>query len=118
MDIQSKINNFPEVVKAKYFQISQELEQTIHKAHQEIENTYEQCKKNKKFNKFDSLAKRKWYYERLEERIRQKIYIKYRIDLFGSINKVVDTILPSVIEENINQFVDIRNVGLGDKVIW
>lgn len=116
MDIQSKINNFPEEVKAKYFQVSQELEHIIKQAHQEIEDTYKQCKDNKKFNKFDSLAKRKWYYERLEERIRQRIYIKYQIDLFGSISRAVDTILPSVIKEDMNQFVDIRNVGIGDKV--
>lgn len=116
MDVQSKIDNFPEEVKAKYFQISQELERTIKQANQEIKDTYKQYKNNKKFNKFDSPAKRKWYYERLEERIRQKIYIKYRIDLFGSIGRVVDTILPSVIEEDTNQFVDIRNIGLGNKV--
>lgn len=116
MNIQSKINNFPKEVKAKYFQISQELEQTIRQAHQEIEDTYKPCKSNKKFNKFDSFTKRKWYYERLEERIRQKVYIKYQINLFGSINRVVYTILPSIIEENVNQFVDIRNVRLGDKI--
>lgn len=116
MNIQSKIDNFPEEVKAKYFQISQELEQTIHQAHQEIEYTYKQCKDNKKFSKFDFPAKRKWYYERLEERIRQRIYVKYRIDLFGSIGRVVDTILSSVIEENMSQFADIRNIKLGDKV--
>lgn len=116
MDISSKIDNFPQEVKSKYFQISQELEQIIKQANQEIEDTYEQCKNNKKFNKFDSLAKRKWYYERLEERIRQRIYIKYRIDLFYSISRVVDTILPSVIKGNMNQFVDIRNVELGDKI--
>lgn len=116
MDIQSKIDNFPEEVKSKYFKISQELEQTIKQANKEIQDTYEQCKNNKNFNKFDSLTKRKWYYERLEERIRQRIYVKYRIDLFGSLSRVVDTILPSVIEENMNRFVDIRNVELGDKV--
>lgn len=116
MDIQSKIDNFPKEVKSKYFQISQELVQTIKKANQEIKNTYEQCKSNKKFNKFDSLAKRKWYYKRLEERIKYRIYVKYRIDLFGSIGRVVDTILPFVIKENMSQFADIRNVKLGDKI--
>lgn len=115
MNIQSKIDNFPKEVKAKYLQISKELEQTIHQAHQEIEDTYKQCKNNKKFNKFDSLAKRKWYYERLEERIRQKIYIKYRIDLFGSISRVVDTVLPTVVNKQVEQFVDIKNIGFGDK---
>ena len=116
MNIQSKIDNFPQEVKNKYFQISQELEQITKQVHQEIEDTYEQCKNNKKFNKFDSLIKRKWYYERLEERIRQRIYVKYRIDLFGSVSRAVDTILPSVIKENMRQFADIRNVGIGDKV--
>lgn len=116
MNIQSQLNNFPQEVKTKYFQISQELEQIIAKARKEIKDTYEQCKNNKKFNKFDSVFKRKWYYERLEERIKQRIYTKYQIDLFSSISKVADTILPSVIKENINQFVDIRNVRLGDKV--
>lgn len=115
MDIQSKIDNLPKEVKSKYFQASQELEQTIKKANQEIEDTYEQCKSNKKFNKFDSYSKRKWYYERLEERIKQNVYVKYRIDLFGSISKVVDTIVLPVIKENINQFTDIRNIRLGDK---
>lgn len=116
MDIQSKIDNFPEEVKAKYFQISQELEETIRQARQEIKNVYEQCKNNKKFNKFDSFAKRKWYYERLEKRIGQRIFVKYQIGLFGSIGRIVDTILSSVIEENMNQFVDIKNLELGDKV--
>lgn len=116
MNIQSQLNNFPEEVKAKYFQISQELEQIIAKAHKEIKDTYEQCKDNKKFNKFDSVSKRKWYYERLEERIKQRVYVKYQINLFGSISRVVDTILPSVIKENMSQFSNIRNIGLGDKV--
>ena len=115
MDIQSKIDNLPKEVKSKYFQASQELEQTIKKTNQEIEDTYEQCKSNKKFNKFDSYSKRKWYYERLEERIKHKVYIKYRLDLFGSISRVVDTVLPTVVNKQVEQFVDIKNIGFGDK---
>lgn len=116
MDIQSKIDNFPEEVKAKYFQVSQELEQTIKKANQEIEDTYERCKNNKKFNKFDSYSKRKWYYERLEERIKQNVYVKYRFRLFDNISKVVNIIIQPVIKESIKQFTDIKNIKLGDKV--
>ena len=100
---------------SKYFQILQELEQIIAKAHKEIKDAYEQCKNNKKFNKFDSVSKRKWYYERLKERIRYRVYVKYRLDLFGSLSKVVDTILPTVVNKQVEQFVDIKNIGFGDK---
>lgn len=115
MNIRSQLNNFPQEVKTKYFQISQELEQIIAKAQKEIKDTYEQCKNNKKFNRFDSVSKRKWYYERLKERIRHKVYVKYRLDLFGSLSRVADTILPTVVNKQVEQFVDIKNIGFGDK---
>lgn len=115
MDVRYQLNNFPQEVKIKYFQILQELEQIIAKAQKEIKDTYKQCKDNKKFKKFDSVSKRKWYYERLEERIKQKVYIKYHLDLFGSLSRAADTILPTVMNKQIEQFVDIKNIGFGDK---
>ena len=115
MNILSQLNNFLQEVKTKHFQISQELEQIIAKVQKEIEDTYEQCKNNKKFNKFDSVSKRKWYYERLKERIRHKVYVKYRLDLFESLSRAADAILPTVINKQVEQFVDIKNIGFGDK---
>lgn len=115
MNIQSKIDNLSKGVKSKYFQVSQELEQIIKQVNQEIEDTYERCKNNKKFNKFDSYSKRKWYYERLEERIKQNVYVKYSFRLFDNISKVANIIIQPVIKENIKQFTDIRNIKLGDK---
>ena len=115
MNIQHQLNNFLQEVKTKHFQISQELEQIIAKVQKEITDTYEQCKGNKKFSKVDSPAKRKWYYERLEERIGYRIYVKYRLDLFESLSRAAYEILPTVVNKQVEHFVDIKNIGFGDK---
>lgn len=115
MNVQSKADISFEEIKSKYFKISKELEQIIKKANQEIEDIYERCKYNKKFGIFDSLAKRKWYWGRLKEKIKRKIYKKYNIDLFRSINKIVETILPLATDMHFEQFKDVKNVDLGDK---
>lgn len=115
MNVQSKVDISLEEIKSKYFQISKELEQTIKQANQEIEDIYERCKYNKKFGIFDSMAKRKWYWSRLKERIKRKIYKKYNINLFGSISKIAETILPLATDIQFEQFTDVRNIGLGDK---
>lgn len=115
MNIQSKVDIPLEEIKSKYFQISEELERTIKQANQEIEDIYERCKYNKKFGIFDSLATRKWYWGRLKERIKRKIYKKYNINLFGSVSKIVETILPLATDMHFEQFTDVRNVDLGDK---
>lgn len=92
-----------------------ELEQKLSQAKKEIEETYAKCKSNKKF-KCKNKAKQSWYYKYLKERIQYKVYVKYRLTVFSVIEKHIDLILPKAIDNQFCQFVDIRNVRLGDKV--
>lgn len=92
-----------------------ELQRTFVQAKQEIKETYERCKNNKKF-KHTTQARKDWYYQRLRERIQYKIFVKRRLTMFGIIERYIDSVLPTAIENQINQFVDIKNIGLGDKV--
>ena len=92
-----------------------ELQQALTQAKQEIEETYDKCKENKKF-KHTTQARKDWYYQRLRERIQYKVYVKYRVTMFGVIERYINSVLPSVIKNQTNQFVDIKNVGLGDQV--
>lgn len=92
-----------------------ELEQELNQAKKEIEETYAKCKGNKKF-KCKNKARQSWYYKRLKERIQYKIYVKYRLTVFNVIERHINSILPKAIGDQFCQFVDIRDVGLGDKV--
>lgn len=78
----------------------------------EIEETYQKCKNNKNL-KYFSQAKKDWYYKQLKERIQRKVYRKYQLDFFGIICRTINGVLPEVIENNIDRFVNIRNVGIG-----
>lgn len=92
-----------------------ELEQELSQVKKEIEETYAKCKNNKKF-KCKNKARQSWYYKRLKERIQYKVYVKYRLTVFSVFEKHIDSILPKAIGDQFCQFVDIRNVRLGDKV--
>ena len=91
-----------------------EFEQKLSQAKQEIEETYIKCKDNKKF-KYINKAKQNWYYKHLKERIQHKIYVKYRLTTFGVIERHINSILPKAIDNQSCQFIDVRDIGLGDE---
>ena len=95
-----------------------EIENTYKIANKEIAELYQKYKNNKKFNKFDSDIKKKWYYKNLKQRIQNKIYIKYNLTLFRAIEEVINKILPDTINTQFNNFVDINNVYIGDENKW
>lgn len=92
-----------------------DLQKLLHEVKQEIEATYVKCKGNKKF-KYANQAKKDWYYRYLQERIQHKIYEKYKLTVFGMMERFINSILPKTINKQFNQFTDVRNIGLGDKI--
>lgn len=81
----------------------------------EIESTYRKCKDNKRF-KHECQARRNWYYQHLRDRIVYKVYEKRRTSIFEMFTQYINSVAPSVIDKTINQFVDIGNVGVGDRI--
>lgn len=83
---------------------------------QEIKDKYGQCKNHKKFRESDSFCRRSWYYKFLKQRITRKVLNKYKFDIFNRIDVCLTSLIPELVKKETDNFADVRNVGIGDKV--
>lgn len=95
-----------------------ELKEMTNKLVQEIEDTYSQCKENKKFNKNVSQAKKDWYYSCLKKRIEHNIYIKNRFLIMEKMDLFYEKIFPKIIKGSNNVFTDMAKTNIGDKLVY
>lgn len=107
-----KLDNFKDEILQKLEVCLKENKRIFDLAGQEIEQTYQKCKANKKF-KYKDKDKQNWYYEHLKERIKKKIYHKYKFDFFGTAERIINDVLPKSINTIFVQFSSIENIGWG-----
>lgn len=66
-----------------------------------------------------SRARFKWFFtKRRQKKLRVKITHRYAGPIFWIIEDIIEDVLPKTINENFQQFVDVKNITLGDKVYF
>lgn len=61
----------------------------------------------------------KWFFtKRRQNKIRNKIIHRYGSSVFWLIDEAIEDILPKIVDESFQKFVDIKDVALGDKAYF
>lgn len=87
-----------------------EWERRLKEYHDNIERDFQEEWSKKHF---------KWLFtKRRQKKLRNKITHRYAGPVFWLIEDIIEETLPQTINENFQQFVDIKNVALGDKAYF
>lgn len=66
-----------------------------------------------------SRARFKWFFtKRRQAKLRAKITHRYAGPVFWLIEEIIEETLPKTINENFQQFVDVKDIALGDKAYF
>ena len=87
-----------------------EWERRLKEYHNNIERDFQEEWSNKHF---------KWFFKkRRQKKLRNKITHRYAGPVFWLIEEIIEDTLPKMVDENFQQFVDIKNLALGDKAYF
>lgn len=87
-----------------------EWERRLKEYHDNIERDFQEEWSKKHF---------KWFFKkRRQNKLRNKITHRYAGPVFWLIEEAIEEILPKMVDENFQQFVDIKNLALGDKAYF
>ena len=85
----------------------QEFKLRLEEYRQNIENDFQEEWSKKKF---------KWFFKkRRQKKLRSKIFRRYQSPIFWIVEDILEDMLPKAIEHSFDNFVDIKDVTLGDK---
>ena len=90
------------------------LEELKQSFHIEFNQLFEQCKHNKKFT-FESQAKQNWYYTYLKGRLYNRLWNKYKFDIFDIVNSICFQKTTTTAHQLFDTFTDIKEIKIGDK---
>ena len=61
----------------------------------------------------------KWFFtKRRQKKLRNKVTHRYAGPVFWLIEEIIDDMLPKMVDENFQKFVDIKDMTLGDKAYF
>ena len=87
-----------------------EYKRRLEEYHQKIENDFNEEWSRKHF---------KWFFtKRRQNKLRYQITRRYTPPVFWIIEDMIEEMLPQTTNENFQQFVDIKNVSIGDKAYF
>lgn len=87
-----------------------EYKRRLEEYHQKIENDFNEEWSKKHF---------KWLFTKhRQKKLRAQIVRRYTAPVFWLIEDMIEDILPQTINENFQQFVDIKDVAIGDKAYF
>jgi hypothetical protein len=96
-----------EIIEAE---LDPEYKRRLEEYHQKIENDFNEEWSKKHF---------KWFFtKRRQKKLRAQIVRRYTAPVFWLIEDMIEDILPQTINENFQQFVDVKNVAMGDKAYF
>ena len=96
-----------EIVEAKP---DQEWERRLKEYHDNIERDFQDEWSKKHF---------KWFFtKRRQKKLIDKIFHRYAGPVFWLIEETIEDMLPKMVDENFQKFVDIKDLALGDKAYF